>query len=60
MLELLNEIKRLKIIVMGHEKRIALIEGKQASSESAATSANPPEVASPKTDNAADKTTDND
>ncbi|XP_067934740.1 coronin-1C-like isoform X1 [Watersipora subatra] len=32
--ELLSEIKRLKIIVMGHEKRIALLEAKQGTDKS--------------------------
>lgn len=32
--ELLNDIKRLKIIVMGHEKRIAVLEGKTSADTS--------------------------
>lgn len=30
----MNEIKRLKIIVMGHEKRLAILEGRQTTSQS--------------------------
>lgn len=29
----MNEIKRLKIIVMGHEKRLAILEGRLSSKE---------------------------
>lgn len=31
--DLLNDIKRLKIIVMGHEKRIATLEGKTSAAD---------------------------
>ena len=34
----MNEIKRLKIIVMGHEKRLAILEGRLSSKESDSTS----------------------